>query len=77
MQSAPRVLILDGCGMACSSRLTKAAFPELKPEVVFTNKMSTYNGDPFGIDEVPEAEINANAQNIAAAVQDKYYGCCS
>ena len=77
IKQAPRVLILDGCGMACSSRLTKAAFPELKPEVVFTNKMSTYNGDPFGIDEVPEAEINANAQNIAAAVQDKYYGCCS
>ena len=77
IKRAPKVLILDGCGMACSSRLTKAAFPELKPEVVFTDKMSNYAGNPFGINEVPEAEILANAQSIAAAVQDKYYGCCS
>lgn len=77
IERAPKVLILDGCGMACSSRLTKAAFPELKPEVVFTDKMSNYVGNPFGIDEVPEAEISANAQNIAAALQDKFYGCCS
>jgi uncharacterized metal-binding protein len=73
---ANRVLILDGCGMACCSRLTKAAFPELEPEVVFTDKMSNYAGNPFGIDEVPESEILANAQEIAAALLDRYYGCC-
>ncbi|MDD2902489.1 MAG: putative zinc-binding protein [Syntrophales bacterium] len=77
IKRAPKVLILDGCGMACCYRLTKAAFPELKPEVVFTDKMSNYAGNPFGIDEVPEAEISANAQSIAAALQDKFYGCCS
>jgi uncharacterized metal-binding protein len=74
---APRVLILDGCGMACASRLTRAAFPDLQPQVVFTDKMTTYSGNPFGIDEVPDAEISANAQNVAAAVMDQYYGCCS
>ena len=73
---APRVLILDGCGMACASRLTRAAFPDLQPQVVFTDKMTTYEGAPFGIDEVPEAEITANAQSLAAALVDKYYGCC-
>lgn len=77
IRRAPRVLILDGCGMACSSRLTKAAFPDLHPEVVFTNEMTTYAGDPFGVDEVPDAEITANAQNVAAAVMAKYYNCCS
>ena len=77
IQRAPRVLILDGCGMACSSRLTKAAFPDLQPEVVFTNEMTSYAGDPFGIDEVPDVEITANAQNVAAAVMAKYYNCCS
>lgn len=76
IQRANRVLILDGCGMACGSRLTKAAFPDLQPEVVFTDKLTTYAGAPFGIDEVPEAEISVNAQNVAAVVMDKYYGCC-
>lgn len=77
VQRANRVLIIDGCGMACGSRLTKAAFPDLRPEVVFTDKMTNYAGTPFGIDEVPDAEISANAQNVAAAVMDRYYGCCS
>jgi uncharacterized metal-binding protein len=76
IQRANRVLILDGCGMACCTRLTKAAFPDLKPEVVFTNTIATYAGDPFGIDEVPEEEIVANAQNVAAALVSKYFGAC-
>ena len=67
IQRANRVLILDGCGMACCTRLTKAAFPDLQPEVVFTDKMTTYAGTPFGIDEVSEAEIMDNAQQVAAA----------
>jgi uncharacterized metal-binding protein len=75
VQRAHRVLILDGCGMACCTRLTKAAFPDLQPEVVFTDKMTSYAGNPFGIDEVPEAEIMANAQNVATALVGKYYGC--
>jgi uncharacterized metal-binding protein len=77
IRRANRVLILDGCGMACCSRLTKAAFPDLKPEAIFTDKLTSYAGNPFGIDEVPEAEISANAQNVAAAVMDRYYGCSS
>jgi uncharacterized metal-binding protein len=76
IQRANRVLILDGCGMACCTRLTKAAFPELKPEVVFTNTMATYAGDPFGIDEVTEEEIMAKAQHVATALVSKYYGAC-
>ncbi|MHB8067416.1 MAG: putative zinc-binding protein [Desulfobaccales bacterium] len=76
MQRANQVLILDGCGMACCSRLTKAAFPDLQPEVVFTDKMTAYAGNPFGIDEVPEAEIIANAQNVATTLVRKYYGGC-
>jgi uncharacterized metal-binding protein len=76
IKRANRVLILDGCGMACGSRLTKAAFPDLQLEVVFTDKMTNYVGNPFGIDEVPEAEISAQARNVATAVMDRYYGCC-
>lgn len=72
---ASRVLILDGCGMACCSRLTKAAFPDLKPEVVFTDKLTNYAGTPFGIDEVPEAEIAANARQVADTVRQAYF-CC-
>ena len=76
IQRAGRVLIIDGCGMACCTRLTKAAFPDLQPEVIFTDKMTTYAGNPFGINEVPEVDIVANAENVAAALVSRYYGCC-
>lgn len=76
VQRGNRVLILDGCAMACGSRLTQAAFPDLKPEVIFTDKMTSYAGSPFGIDEVPEAEIIANAQQLADTLVDRDYGCC-
>jgi uncharacterized metal-binding protein len=76
VQRSNRVLILDGCGMACCTRLTRAAFPDLQPEVVFTDKMTTYVGNPFGIDEVPEADIMANAHKVATALVNRYYGGC-
>src|SRR5512145_2439791 len=34
LQHADRVLVLDGCGLACGTRLLKAALPELQPTVV-------------------------------------------
>ncbi len=37
--------------------------------------MTNYAGNPFGIDEVPEAEIMANAQKVAAVLVNTYYGC--
>ena len=38
--------------------------------------MTSYVGNPFGIDEVPEAEITANAQKVADALVSKYYSSC-
>ena len=48
----------------------------MQPEVIFTNEITNYTGNPFGIDEVPEAEITANAQKVAAALVNRYYGGC-
>ena len=74
VQKASRVLVLDGCGMACGTRLTKGAFPNLTPEVVFIDRLFEYDPDLFGVDEMPEAEINENAQGVAAKVVKEYFG---
>lgn len=73
VQRADRVLVLDGCGMACGARLVKGAFPDLKPEVVFADQMFEYDPGLFGVDETPDAEINANAQKVAAQVVEKFF----
>jgi uncharacterized metal-binding protein len=73
VQRANRVLVLDGCGMACGTRLTKGAFPDLEPEVVFTNQL--YESDPelFGVDEVPDSQISENSRKVAEQVVQKYF----
>jgi uncharacterized metal-binding protein len=73
VRRADRVLVLDGCGMACATRLTKGAFPDLNPQVVFTDKLFDYNQNLFGVDEMADAEISANANKVAAHVVDKFF----
>lgn len=73
VERADRVLILDGCGMACGARLAKGAFPGLKPEVVFTDKFFEYDQSLFGVDEMADSEISANARKVADQVVAKYF----
>ncbi len=73
VQRANRVLILDGCGMACGTRLTRGAFPDLEPEVVFTDKLFEYDQDLFGVDEMSDSQISANASKVAEQVVEKYF----
>lgn len=73
VQKANRVLILDGCGMACATRLTRGAFPDLKPQVVFTDKLFEHDPSLFGVDEMPDVEISANARKVAAHVVERFF----
>ena len=73
VQRANRVLVLDGCGMACATRLTKGAFPDLEPQTVFTDRLFEYDQDLFGVDEVPDSQISANAGKVAEQVVAKYF----
>ena len=73
VERADRVLVVDGCGMACGTRIIKGAFPDLKPEVVFTDKLFDLDGDLFGVDEMEETEINSNAQEVASIIVGKYF----
>ena len=73
VQAAERVLILDGCGMACATRLTKGAFPDLKPQVVFTDRLFEYDQNLFGVNEMDDTEISANARKVADQVVEKFF----
>jgi hypothetical protein len=59
--------------MACGARLAKGAFPGLKPEVVFTDKFFEYDQSLFGVDEMADSEISANARKVADQVVAKYF----
>jgi uncharacterized metal-binding protein len=74
VEKADRVLIVDGCPMACGTRIVKGAFPDLKPEVVFSDKLFELDSNLFGVDEMPEADINVNAHEVATKIVRKYFG---
>ncbi len=73
VQRANRVLVLDGCGMACGTRLTRATFPGLQPQVVFTNQLYECDQEIFGVNEMPDTEINNNAGKIARQVVENFF----
>jgi hypothetical protein len=59
--------------MACGTRLTKGAFPNLEPEVVFTNRLFECDPELFGVDEMPESQISENSLKVADQVVQKYF----
>jgi uncharacterized metal-binding protein len=68
IQRANQVLVLDGCCLACGTRLLKGAFPDLHPTVVFTEQLFDLERDVFGVEEIPEADIKAHARMVAEKI---------
>jgi uncharacterized metal-binding protein len=68
VERADTILMLDGCGMACGTRLLKGAFPDRRPTVVFTSGMFECDATVFSVNEMADAEIRQYAGTVAARV---------
>jgi uncharacterized metal-binding protein len=67
-KNADKVVVVDGCYLHCHGRILKNIIDE--DALVVFDALSHYNkySDLFDIDEVPEAERNRVAQNVASWV---------
>jgi uncharacterized metal-binding protein len=68
VERADHILLLDGCPLACGTRLLKGALPDRKPNVAFTDQFFELARPAFSVDEVTEAEIKAYARTVAEKV---------
>ncbi len=68
VERAKQILLLDGCSLACGTRLLKGAFPESKPNVAFTDQLFELKQPVFSVDEVTEVEIKTYARTVAERV---------
>ena len=68
VERADRVLMLDGCALACGTRLLKGAVPQVKPTVLFTDGLIEFDRSLFGVDEMPEEQIRAHARTVAEKI---------
>lgn len=71
VRNAEQVVVLDGCFLRCQARMMRRM---LRPgQLVEIDALPYYKKyiDLFGIDDVPEAERNAVAEDVAEAVLAK------
>ncbi len=68
VERAEQILMLDGCALACGTRLLKGAFPESKPVVMFTDQLFELDRPAFSVDEITEVEIKTHARTVAEKV---------
>ena len=48
--------------------MMEGALGELKPEVIITDKLCDFDENLFGVDELPDEEIQALAEQVAAKI---------
>lgn len=68
VRNAERVIVLEGCGINCASRMMKGVIEDLKPEVIHVNEQYDFNTKLFGVNEASEHEFkrfaNQATENI-------------
>jgi uncharacterized metal-binding protein len=67
-RNAGRFVAIEGCFLECATRMMKGVVPGLQPEVVIADRLYDFDRNLFGIDEMPESQLNAHAQEVAKAV---------
>ncbi len=66
-----RIVALEGCFIECASRMMKGVIPDLKPEVIIADTLYDFDHSLFGIDQMPEAQIQLHAEQVARKVLER------
>lgn len=65
VRNAQRVVAIEGCFIRCASRMMQGVLDDLKPELIIADSLYELEGDIFGVDELPEEQIRAHAEQVA------------
>jgi uncharacterized metal-binding protein len=66
-RNAKRIVAIEGCFIECATRMMKGVVPELEPEVVIADNLYDFDRRLFGIEEMPESELNVHSRKVATA----------
>jgi uncharacterized metal-binding protein len=67
-RNAPRLVAIEGCFLECGTRMMKGVAPTVAPEVIIADRLYDFDHRLFGIDEMPDEQIAANAAIVAHKV---------
>jgi uncharacterized metal-binding protein len=67
-RNASRLIAIEGCYLECATRMMKGVIPDLEPQVVVADSLYEFDRSLFGIEEMPEAELNEHSREVARAI---------
>ena len=65
VRDAIRVVAVEGCFLQCATRMMKGVVPGLTAEVMIADRLYEFDRNLFGIDDIPEEEINEHSREVA------------
>lgn len=70
-RNVPKVVALEGCFIACASRMMKGVIPDLDADIIVTDRLCDFDSNLFGVEEMPEDQINKSAEEAANKIVEK------
>jgi uncharacterized metal-binding protein len=71
VRDADRVIAVEGCFLECATRMMKGVVPGLAVEIVIADRLYEFDRGLFGIDEMPEEEIQKHASEVATSLIER------
>lgn len=71
VKNAERVIVLEGCGINCASRMMEGVIDDLNPEVVHVHEQYDFNTKLFGINDATEHEFKMFAKQATDNIMKK------
>lgn len=71
VRNAERVIVLEGCGINCASRMMKGVIDDLEPEVIHVHEQYDFNTKLFGVNEASENEYKKFAKQATDKIMNK------
>lgn len=74
VRRTPRTIVLEGCFLHCGTTMLKTRLPAFDPVIVEAIRLYNFDRDKyFEIFDMPRAEIEQYAQQVAGYVQQTYF----
>ena len=72
VQHAQDVLQVDGCAMACGTRLLRGAMPDVNPVTVFADQLYEFDRNKFSLADMSGTEMQQHARTVAERIVEKH-----
>lgn len=70
VRNAQRVVAIEGCFIRCAARMMQGVLNDLKPQLIVADGLYELGEDLFGVDELPEEQIQAHAEHVALKITE-------